>query len=161
MDIQGYWCIFTHTHSRANRVKESPLTFLKIEKSALILREKKDPDCVHLWVKFSIKNAVLRVSRRKNSQNVSLWGLFKMFLRKCLAKYPSSTTLLLLWKFWLHACTQALFFLQNAQSLMFVSVMIRLPCCANKGFLVVMLSFKPLSHTEDMLKINWDLRGSY
>ena len=28
--------------------------------------EKKDPDCVHIWVKFSIENIVSRVSRRKN-----------------------------------------------------------------------------------------------
>ena len=29
---------------------------------------KKGPDCVYLWVKFSIQNVVLRVSRRKNSK---------------------------------------------------------------------------------------------
>ena len=30
--------------------------------------EKKEPDCAHLWVKLSIQNIVLRVSRRKNSK---------------------------------------------------------------------------------------------
>ena len=30
--------------------------------------EKKRPDCVNLWVKFLIYNAVLKVSRRKNSK---------------------------------------------------------------------------------------------
>ena len=29
--------------------------------------EKKDPDCVQIWVTFSIENIVSRVSRRKNS----------------------------------------------------------------------------------------------
>ena len=29
---------------------------------------KKCPDCVHLWVKFSIQNVILRMFRRKNSQ---------------------------------------------------------------------------------------------
>ena len=29
---------------------------------------KKGPDSVHLWVKFSIQNAVSRISRRKNSK---------------------------------------------------------------------------------------------
>ena len=30
---------------------------------------KKGPDCVHLRVKLSIQNVVLRVSRRKNTQS--------------------------------------------------------------------------------------------
>ena len=29
---------------------------------------KEGPDCVHLWVKFSIQNVVLQVYRRKNSK---------------------------------------------------------------------------------------------
>ena len=29
---------------------------------------KKGPGCVHLWVKFSIQNVVLRISRRKISK---------------------------------------------------------------------------------------------
>ena len=28
----------------------------------------KSPNCIHLWVKFSIQNVVLRISRRKNSK---------------------------------------------------------------------------------------------
>ena len=46
----------------------------------------KCPDCVHFWVKFSTQNAVLRVSRRKNSQIFSC-GIFfsgafnKMFIK--------------------------------------------------------------------------------
>ena len=34
---------------------------------------KKIPDCVHLWVKFSIQNVALRVSRRKKSIMLP-WG---------------------------------------------------------------------------------------
>ena len=41
--------------------------FLKIEKSVLILG-KKGPDSVYVWVKYSIQNVVLRVSRRKDSK---------------------------------------------------------------------------------------------
>ena len=36
---------------------------------------KKYPDCVRLWVKFLILNAVLGVTRRKNLRNFSLWCL--------------------------------------------------------------------------------------
>ena len=54
---------------------------------------KKDPDCIHLWVKFSIQNIVLRVSRRKNSQIFHAGPFFLVFLTKCLSKCPSSTKL--------------------------------------------------------------------
>ena len=37
--------------------------------------KKKCPDCIHLCVKFSIPNVVLRVPRRKTFQNLSLRGL--------------------------------------------------------------------------------------
>ena len=88
--------------------------FLKIKKSNLILK-KKQPDFVHLSVKFSIQNVVLRVSRRKNSNFVHLWvkfsiqnvvlrvsrrkssknfpceAFFIVFLTKCLLKCTNST----------------------------------------------------------------------
>ena len=41
-------------------------SFLKTEKCALNLE--KCPDRVRLWVKFLILNAVLRVTRKKNSE---------------------------------------------------------------------------------------------
>ena len=44
-----------------------PLRFLKTKENVLIF-EKKGLDCVHLWVKFSIQNVVLRVSSGKNSK---------------------------------------------------------------------------------------------
>ena len=56
---------------------------------------KENPDFFDLWVKFSIQNVVLRVSRRKISKmspcGVSFYCIFDMFL-KCLSKYPSPRT---------------------------------------------------------------------
>ena len=73
-----------------------PCRFSKIEEIALIL-EKKSHDCVHLWVKFSIENIVLRVSRRKNSK-IFPCGAFFVLLMKCLSKCPNSAKPLLPWK---------------------------------------------------------------
>ena len=39
-------------------------------KGGNLILEVKGPDCVHLWVKFSIQNVVLTVSRRTQ------WSLF-------------------------------------------------------------------------------------
>ena len=47
-------------------------------------------DCVHLWVKFSIQNVVLRVSRRKSSKSFFVGPFLHMFLTKCLSKCPNS-----------------------------------------------------------------------
>ena len=60
--------------------------FLKIKKSNLILK-KIQPD----FVKFSIQNVVLRVSRRKNSKNFPCEVFFIVFLTKCLLKCTNST----------------------------------------------------------------------
>ena len=60
---------------------------------------KKGPDCVHLWVKFSIQNVVLKVSRRKKSQIFPCGSFFLLFLTKCLSKCPSFTKPPLPWKF--------------------------------------------------------------
>ena len=120
-------------------------TFLK--PMPLLNIKKKCPDfwkkgsvCVHLWVKFSIQNAVLRVSRRKDSKmfpcngskfsiqnavlrasrrkdskmfpcNGSLSNVFTKSISKCPPLPP-----FVLKSFWLHNCTNALFFLQNSPS---------------------------------------------
>ena len=65
----------------------SPLPFLKVKKSVQTLF-KKGSDCVHLWVKFSIQNVVLRVSRRSKFQIVSLWGLFSGVFDKIYIEVP-------------------------------------------------------------------------
>ena len=41
------------------------------------------PDCVHLWMKFSIQKVVLREFRRKNSQIFWCGTFFLVFLTKC------------------------------------------------------------------------------
>ena len=80
--IQGYWCIFSHTHRRATRRerKTSPSLFENWKKCRD--STKKDPDCVHHRVKFSILIVVLRVSRIKKFQNVLMQGLFFCCFRR-------------------------------------------------------------------------------
>ena len=70
----------------------SSLPFLKIEKNALILGKKKKKTMIVsiFWVKCSIQNIVLRVSRKK-APKFLLAGPFSVFLTKCLSKCPSST----------------------------------------------------------------------
>ena len=53
---------------------------------------KKGPNCAYYWVKFSIHNVILRVSRRKNSKLFRCRASFSCILTKCLLKRPSSTT---------------------------------------------------------------------
>ena len=55
--IQGYWCVLSHIHKRGT-----------VNRKKCRESEKKGPDCAHLWVKFSIDNVVLRVSRRKSAK---------------------------------------------------------------------------------------------
>ena len=59
-----------------------PYHFLKIEKSTLSLK-KKGPEFVHLLVKFSIQNVVLRVSK-----NFSLRGFFYCLFSEMFIKMP-------------------------------------------------------------------------
>ena len=53
--------------------------------------------CVYLWVKFSIQNVVLRVSRRKNKV-FQLGFFFLAFLTKYLSKCTRSTKISFHWK---------------------------------------------------------------
>ena len=48
---------------------------------------KKGPDCVHDWLKFSIRNIVLRGCRRKRTNCLHVGPLFLVFLTKCLFLY--------------------------------------------------------------------------
>ena len=72
--------------TRGERGGGLPCLFLKIEKSALILG-KKGPDSVYFWVKYSIQNVVLRVSRRK-SPKFSLRGPFSCVFEKLFIEMP-------------------------------------------------------------------------
>ena len=52
---------------------------------------KNGPDCVHLWIKFTIYNVVLRVFRTKISKMFLCGASFLLFLTECLSKCPTST----------------------------------------------------------------------
>ena len=66
--IQGYWCIFRQTHRRAKEGEgRLPLSLFENRKKCSDFG-KKGPHCVHLWVKCSISNEVLRVYRSKSSK---------------------------------------------------------------------------------------------
>ena len=69
--FQGYLCIFRYVNAYSATITSAQLVRREEAFPALLENPdagKKDPDCVHLWVKFSIQNVVLRVSGRKNSK---------------------------------------------------------------------------------------------
>ena len=68
-----------------------------MKKSALILGTKY-PNFVHTWIKSSIKNVVLRVTRRKYPKIFPRGSFFLVFLGKSLSKCRNSTKLHLPWK---------------------------------------------------------------
>ena len=110
-DIHAY----SHRHTAKGEGGDLSCPFLKIGKSGVILGNKSD--FFHLWVKFSIENVVLWVSRRKNSKMFPCGTFSVVFLMKSVSKCPyfhkSSPPLK---NFWLRACTQAIFSLPNAIS---------------------------------------------
>ena len=70
----------------SDKHNSSPVLFRKSKKVPKFW--KKDPDCVHLWVKFFIRNLVLTVSWRSNSKifssRVFLSCVFdEMFIEMC------------------------------------------------------------------------------
>ena len=84
-----------------------PYPFLKIEKSVLSLKKK---NCVHLWDRFPIQNAVLIVSRRKTPKSFPVVPFF-LILDKMFIKVPQFyKTSPALKSFWLRACTSTLLF---------------------------------------------------
>ena len=64
-----------------------PLPFFENQKSALIFG-KKGPDCIHLWIKFFIRNAVLVVSRWKNSKLFPCGALFSCVFEEMFIEVP-------------------------------------------------------------------------
>ena len=129
--LQGYLGIFrdidahsaTLTGAQLGRRGEASRTLFENRKKCPDFGGKKGPDCIHLWVKITIQNIVLRISRGKNSKMFPCRASFscvfdEMFI--CLSKCPSFTTPLpsslpALKNFWLRTCSQT-FFLQNAPS---------------------------------------------
>ena len=76
--FQGYLEIFsniggysaTHTDTQLGRRRRPPMPFLNIDKKCPDFG-KRSPDCVHLWVKLSIDNVALRISRQAFSKHFS------------------------------------------------------------------------------------------
>ena len=118
--FQGYLGIFTeidafiNTHRNAAKegVSGWGSTFFWKAKTMHGFGEKRS-HCVHYWLKFSIQNVVLRVSKRKTLKCFPAGPFFLVFLTKYLWKCLSSTKLPLPENFWLSASTQSLLFLQN------------------------------------------------
>ena len=61
--------------------------FFKIKKIALIL-EKKGPNCIHPWIKSSIQNVVLRLSRRKSSRIFPCEAFFSCVFEEWFIEVP-------------------------------------------------------------------------
>ena len=75
--------------------RRSPLPFFENQKKYPDFR-KKGPDCVHPYVKFTIQNVVLRVSKRKK---ITIFPCFFLeFLTIRLSKCPNFTKPPLPWK---------------------------------------------------------------
>ena len=122
-NIQEYSGILMHIqpHSQASSQGGGgsgfPCPFLKMEKSVLILEEN-CPDCVHLWVKFSIQNAVFRVSKKKNSKMFPYGAFFSCVFDEMFIEVPQfHESFPILKNIWLLAYTQILFFLQKGSIL--------------------------------------------
>ena len=61
----------------------SPLPFLENQKMSPDFG-KKDPDSIHLWVKFSIRNVVSKVSRGNTPKIFPAGPFFLVYVMKCL-----------------------------------------------------------------------------
>ena len=77
------------TRERGGGGEVSRALFQKLEKSALICG-KNCPDCGHLWVKFSFKLQVLRVSNRENRRFFPCSAFLSCVVGECLSKCPNS-----------------------------------------------------------------------
>ena len=86
--IHGYWYKFSHTHKHASRRERGglPALFWKPKKCPDFGKE--GPDCTHLWVRFSIQNVVLRVSRRKHSKIFSCRASFSCVFDEMFIEVP-------------------------------------------------------------------------
>ena len=92
---QGYLGIFrdidaysaTHTGAQLRGREETSTALFENQKWRPDFG-KKDLDCVHLWVKFSIQNILLGVSRRKNSKMFPCEALFSCVFDEMFIKVP-------------------------------------------------------------------------
>ena len=109
--IMGYWCIFSHTYRCAHRREREGLPCLFRNWKKCPDFGKKSPNFVHLLVKYSIENVVLRISRRNVSKMFPCRVSFSCVFDKKLSNYPSSLNPLspALKYIWLCISTQALY----------------------------------------------------
>ena len=89
-DIDAYSATLTGHTQLERRGEASPALFKIKEKCPDF--EKKGPDYINLWVEFSIKNLVLRISRKKTPECFPKGPLFLVFLTKCLSLCPIQQT---------------------------------------------------------------------
>ena len=99
MKLLGFYskrrCLFNNLFSMVGAQLEGggggegglPALFWKSKKLPWVWK-KKCPDCVHPLVKFAIQDVVLRVSKRKKLQNVSMRGLFSWLFDKMFIEVP-------------------------------------------------------------------------
>ena len=79
-----------------------PCPFLKIKKNCPDFR-KKDPDCVHPFVKFAIYNVILRVSSRRDFKLFPCGNFFSGIFDEIFIGVPLSRKVPSLKYFWLRA----------------------------------------------------------
>ena len=109
-----------------------PLPFFENRKKCPDLG-KKGPDCVLPWVKFSIQNVVLKVSRIKNAKKFSQRGLFFVtFWRNVYQIAPIPRRPPARKNFWLRACNPDLDYLSSRP---FVTIKVaRLPIAVDNFY---------------------------
>ena len=81
--VDNDWMYFCWRATRGR----PPLPFFENRKKCSDLG-KNGPDFVHLWVKFSIRNVVLRVSKRKNSKIFPCGAFFSCVFNEMFIKVP-------------------------------------------------------------------------
>ena len=89
-DFQAYLGILMHNQPHSQGAL--PCLFWKSKKEYPDFG-KKGSDCVHLWVKFSIQSAALRVSRRKNSKMFPCKASFSCVFVEIFIEMVNSTTI--------------------------------------------------------------------
>ena len=89
--------IIVRRATRGGRGEASPAVFQKSKKRCPDFR-RKGLHCVHPYVKFTIQNVVLRVSKRKTSQFFLTGPFFLEFLTIRLSECPNFTKPPLPWK---------------------------------------------------------------
>ena len=93
-----FWISLKQPTGTTKRKGKPSKPFLKIVKNCLVL-DNNWHDCFHLWFKFLVLNAVLRVSSKIKTKKSFLQGLsFACYGLRCLSKCPNSKKTPLPWK---------------------------------------------------------------